>query len=418
MRILMVTDFYSPFLGGVEQHVRSLSTDLVSRGHEVAVATLWHKGLPEFDIDQGVRVHRIKGTTQRATWLFSHPERTWAPPFPDPESAWSLQRIVKQEQPQIVHGHDWLVRSFLPIKPRSRAKLVVSLHYYTRSCAKKNLMYKGAPCSGPGFQKCLRCGSAHYGLAKGVPIVLGNWALAAVEHSAVDMFIPVSQATADGNGLVGSGLPFQVIPNFLPANTIQPQGDVQLFMAQLPKEPFLMFVGDLRRDKGLDILLQAYADLRNAPPLVLIGKVWAETPATFPPNVHVFEKWPNYAVMAAWRRSMIALVPSTWPEPFGIVLIEAMASGRPIIASNIGGIPDIVADGETGLLIPPADPAALRQAMEQLLADPALRSQMGDAAKRKVVEFQANTVVPQIERVYANLLKQPMTIHQNEDVVS
>jgi glycosyltransferase involved in cell wall biosynthesis len=412
----MVTDFYAPFLGGVEQHVRNLSTELVARGHEVAVATLWHKGLTEFELDDAVRVYRIQGTTQRATWLFNHPERTWAPPFPDPEVTWRLQRVLKQEQPEIVHGHDWLARSFLPLRPASRAKHVVSLHYYTRTCAKKSLMYEGAPCSGPGVQKCLRCGSGHYGVTKGVPIVLGNWALAAAEQAAVDMFLPVSHATAAGNGLIGSGLPFKVIPNFLRTEATGSHGDAEPFLAQLPREPFLMFVGDLRRDKGLNVLLQAYAELKDAPPLVLIGKVWPETPETFPPNVHVFKKWPNYAVLAAWRRSMIALVPSIWSEPFGIVLIEAMSAGCPVIASNIGGIPDIVSDGETGLLVTPGDHVALRHAIERLIADPILRSNMSQAAQRKVVKFQASTVVPQIERVYADLLKQALPIRQNQDV--
>ena len=57
MRILMLSQFYPPIIGGVEQHVRTLSVELVSRGHDVAVATLWHKGLAEFELDQGVRTH-------------------------------------------------------------------------------------------------------------------------------------------------------------------------------------------------------------------------------------------------------------------------------------------------------------------------------------------------------------------------
>ena len=104
--------------------------------------------------------------------------------------------------------------------------------------------------------------------------------------------------------------------------------------------------------------------------------------------------------MAAWRRCSIAVAPSAWPEPFGVVVLEAMAAGRPVIASRIGGLPDMVIDGETGVLIPPDDPAALRAALERLLADRDLREQLGQAGQRRVEQFRAGAVIPRIEQVY------------------
>jgi glycosyltransferase involved in cell wall biosynthesis len=407
MRIVMLTDFYHPFVGGVEQHVRSLSAELVARGHEVAVATLRHGSAAACDSDGGVRVHRIRSTTQRATWLFSHPQRSWAPPFPDPEISWRLWHVLAAERPDIVHGHDWLARSFIPMQARSSAKFVMSLHYYTLSCAKKSLMHLNVPCDGPRFSKCLTCAIGHYGLAKGIPTVLGNWAMSAAERAVVDMFLPVSQATAVGNGLVSQGLPYQVIPNFIPDVANLPGGDPAAYIAQLPSTGYLLFVGDLRREKGIEVLLRAYAELQNAPPLVLIGKVWAESPTQFPPNVVVFNNWPNYAVMEAWRRCLAAVVPSLWLEPFGIVVIEAMASGRPVIASRVGGMVDLVVDGETGILVAPNDVLALHGALEQMLVDVHMRERMAQAARQRARLFQANTVVPRIEQVYRDLIHQP-----------
>jgi len=84
--------------------------------------------------------------------------------------------------------------------------------------------------------------------------------------------------------------------------------------------------------------------------------------------------------------------------------MEAMAMGCPVIASRIGGLSDIVADGETGLLVPPGDWQALQQAMQRLLDDPALRVRMRTQAKQRVGLFQAKTVVPQIEQVYQEVL--------------
>lgn len=405
MRILMLAQFYPPTIGGEERHVQDLSVALAARGHDVAVATLWHEGLAEFERDRGVRVYRIRGTMQRAAWLFSETGRMHAPPFPDPELTLALRRVIACERPEIVHAHNWLVHSFLPLKAWSGARLVMSLHDYSLVCAKKSLVYREAICSGPGVAKCFGCASDYYGLAKGVSTTVANWGMARVERAVVDMFLTVSRATAVGNGLVGSKLPFQVIPNFVPDDIYRPQSVSETYLAQLPDEPFLLFVGDLRRFKGIEVLLRAYADLTNVPPLVLIGRVVAETPAAFPPNVIVLKSWPHSAVMAAWRRSIVGLLPSVGLETFGIVTLEAMAAGRPVIASRIGGLSDVVVDGETGFLVPPGDHIALRQAIERVLADPELRERMGQAALRRVAEFQASTVVPRIERVYQQLLQ-------------
>ncbi len=415
MRIVMLAQFYWPVIGGEERLVQDLSVELARRGHEVAVATLWHEGLAEFELDRGVRVYRIHGIAQRARWLFTEPGRRHAPPWPDPEVTQSLRRVIAQERPQIVHAHNWLVYSFLPLKLWSRARLVMTLHDYSLVCAKKRLMWKGAPCSGSGLTKCLACASDHYGLMKGIPVALSNWVMGAVERATVDMYLPISQAVALKNGLVDSHLPFQVIPNFVPNAVGESIPDSDPYLAQLPKEDYLLFVGDLSRDKGIEVLLRAYVDLVNPPPLVLIGRKCADTPAEFPRNVIFLNSWPHEAVMAAWRRSSIALAPSAWPEPFGLVVIEAMAAGRPVIASRTGGLPDIVVDGETGLLVPPGDPDALRQALERLLADRELRERMGQAGRRRVTEFRARTIVPLVEQIYQMVLtkgRQPVTINE------
>ena len=143
MRIMMITYGYPPVIGGAEQHIRNLSAELASRGHEVSVITLWHEGLSEFEIDQGVRVYRIRGTVHRiAKLIYKEPGRVYAPPFPDPEVTMAIWKIVRKERPEIVHAHNWLLHSFLPIKSISGAKVVESLHSYGLVCAKWNLLYK------------------------------------------------------------------------------------------------------------------------------------------------------------------------------------------------------------------------------------------------------------------------------------
>lgn len=408
MRILMLAQFYPPTIGGEERHVQDLSVELAAAGHDVAVATLWHAGLPSFEIDRGVRVYRLRGLVQRAPWVFKEPARRHAPPFPDPELTLALRRVVAAERPEIVHAHNWILYSFLPLKAWSRARLVVTLHDYSLICAKKRLMYHSAPCSGPAPAKCVGCAVHHYGAAKGLTTVVSNWAMSSIERLMVDMFLPTSQAIVEGTGLSGSRLPYQIIPNFVPDTLTEPTAGDSPYLAQLPEDGFLLFVGDLSRDKGIHILLRAYAELADAPPLVLIGRRCPDTPDDLPPNVIVLNDWPHDAVMQAWRHSSIALAPSVWTEPFGIVVIEAMAAGRPVIATRTGGLTDIVVDEQTGLLAPPGSVLGLRQAIARLLASPELRERMGRAGRQRVAEFQAHTVVPRVEQVYRQLLQRDL----------
>ena len=108
---------------------------------------------------------------------------------------------------------------------------------------------------------------------------------------------------------------------------------------------------------------------------------------------------PAYAAMD------IFVLPSAQPEPFGGVVMEAMCLGLPVIATNIGGSVEQVADGETGWLVPPNDPAALAEKLELLLRDEALRTRFGEAGRRRVAErFTLNGMVEKIVRVYDECL--------------
>ena len=166
----------------------------------------------------------------------------------------------------------------------------------------------------------------------------------------------------------------------------------------------MLFVGDVKRDKGVGILLQAYAEMQSSIPLVIIGRLCNDVSVPIPPNVVMLPGWPHDAIMAAWKRCTFAIAPSIWHDPCPTVAMEAMAMGRPVIAARMGGLADIVKDGETGVLVPPNDVQALRGAMQALLADTERRTYMGLMAKRRVTEFQAKTVVTRIERVYQEVV--------------
>jgi glycosyltransferase involved in cell wall biosynthesis len=405
MRILMLAQFYPPAIGGEERHVRNLSIELVARGHDVSVVTFLQEGTAKFECDQGVKVYRVGASMQRLSALFADKERRHAAPFPDPETLWALRRIIRHEPPDIVHAHNWFVHSFIPLKAWSKAKLVVTLHDCSLVCAKQSFVYREALCSGPGLTKCMRCAVEHYGAARGVPITLANWVGGKVEHQTVDMFLPVSRAITEATQLAKHGLPYRVIPNFIPDDISMSLDDANPLLAHLPQDDYLLFVGDVRRGKGAEVLLRAYTEMESQIPLVLIGRLGTDFSVSLPPNVHLLQSWPHGAIMSAWSRCTIALVPSIVLDACPTVALEAMSMGRPVVASRIGGLPDIVVDGKTGFLVTPGDALMLRQAIQHLLDNAALRERMGAMAKKRVVEFEARTVVSRIEQVYQEVVQ-------------
>jgi glycosyltransferase involved in cell wall biosynthesis len=339
----------------------------------------------------------MRCSAQRIDRLFSQ-ARPWAPPVPDPEATLGLRGILRQERPDIVHGHDWLARSFLPLKRAAGPPLVMSLHYYTLSCPKKTLLYGDGVCSGPALLKCSRCAGEHYGRAKGFGIVLGNLGFSAAELRAVDLFLPVSDATAGGNGLAPGTPRCEVIPNFV-LEAPMPSSEEAEFAALLPRDPYLLFVGDLRREKGVDVLLDAYRSIDGAPPLVLISKT-AGSPWPLPANVLQLRDWPNRAVRSAQRRCLALVAPSVWAEPWGMVILETLAGGRPVIGSRVGGIPDLIEHRRNGLLVEPGDREALREAIEAIVAEDGLLDSLAQGAASWAHQYRASAIVSRVERAY------------------
>jgi glycosyltransferase involved in cell wall biosynthesis len=115
--------------------------------------------------------------------------------------------------------------------------------------------------------------------------------------------------------------------------------------------------------------------------------------------------WPHSAIMHAWRRSLFGVLPSVGPEACATVVMEAMASGKTVVASNIGGMPDLIDPDETGLLVAPGDAAALAAALQRLIDDRALLARLAAAATARVGRLKAAAVVTRIEQVYREVAR-------------
>src|SRR3712207_4757433 len=142
MRVLMLTALSPPHIAGTELHVRNLSRALAAPGHAVAAAPSAIGPGPSAHDDEGVLVYREKATTVRSTSM-TPSGRSYMPPAPDPEVLMALRRLIADERPDVVHAHNWIVHSYVPLKRSGNAPLVVTLHDYSTICAKRSLLYRG-----------------------------------------------------------------------------------------------------------------------------------------------------------------------------------------------------------------------------------------------------------------------------------
>ena len=402
-RILMLTDFFEPVIGGLELHVGMMSRELARRGHHVAIATLARSDRMASEQVDGVQVHRVAGWSRALAPFYADAERPFHPTVADPGVARALRRVASSERPTIVQCHSWIMHSYLPIMRRPSPKTLVYLHDYGTICAKKTMVYGDQICDGPGLTKCIECASRHYGVVKGTALAAGLRASRA-RYRHVDRWVANSTAVADTTaGALGIPRPeIAVVPSFVP-DGVSEAADHLSRPGFLPAGDFILFVGALGAHKGLNVLLEAHRHLGRDVRLVLIGTPQADTPHAFPAGVDVFENVPHRDVIAAWAHCLLGVVPSTWPEPFGQVAVEAMAAGKPVVASNIGGLRDIVVEGETGVLVPRNDADSLRRAIARLLDDAPLRERLGQTGRQRAKRYTLSTVADAIEEIHAEL---------------
>jgi glycosyltransferase involved in cell wall biosynthesis len=196
--------------------------------------------------------------------------------------------------------------------------------------------------------------------------------------------VAVSNAIADVARSLGAR-EVDVIPNGV---DVPPAGGTEV------EPPYVLYAGRLSKEKGVLELVDAARGL----PLVVVGdgpvRRYVPQARGFAPRAELLRLLDEAAVVACPSRR----------EGFGMTCLEAMAHGKPVVATAVGGLLDLVVDGETGLLVPARDSRALRGAIERLLTDADLRRQLGEAARERAHEFEWSRVVPRLLALYERVL--------------
>jgi glycosyltransferase involved in cell wall biosynthesis len=397
MRILQVCDHYPPDSGGLATHVQRLSRHLLSRGHEVRVVVAGAEGSdPGTD---GLEAVRVGSSFSRLPGVYEAGSPPFHPPWPDGGFRSGLEAVAEAFDPDVVHAHGWCAFSVAASSGAWSRSLICTLHDHGLACPKKSLLRFDSEC-GPGRgAACLRCDGL--GLPKRTGLALALERSVPRLRQRASLMLAVSSHVS--HRVAGAGVEprlLRVVPNFvdLPAASDSP--------AEQPQSPpgggpaSILFVGPAAPHKGRQVLIEAFRGLRSREVEL---KLAGGDGTLIEPGVSDLGRQDEAGLAELYRNALFLVVPSVWPDPCPTVALEAMAHGRPVIASATGGLTDIVEDGVTGLLVEPKSSAALIRAIESLLDDGELRQRLGQAARQAVERFSSDVVVAELEGIYAEV---------------
>jgi glycosyltransferase involved in cell wall biosynthesis len=384
LRVLLVHDSCS-LDGGAEVGTQTLQRGLAQRGIEARVFTATTG-------PNNIANHLCYGTTGRFRTLV----QTANP------SAWlALREVLKEWNPDVVHVRVFLTQLSPLIMPLLRdIPSIYHAVWYRAICPiGTKLLPDGSECRKPAGLACLSEGC----------LPPWDWAalmlqmrMFAAWRGNFNAFVANSHAVKQKLEEAGIG-PVEVLWNGVPAGA-EP--------AALGEKPVAVFAGRLVKEKGADILLRAFARVTVGRLVIagegperqrlmhLAGQLGIQERVTF--EGHMAPERLRHLFQGAW----VQVVPSVWAEPFGFVAPEAMMRGAAVIASEVGGLPEIVEPGVTGLLVPPGDVEALAGALRIVLDDRDLCARMGAAGRERALQhFSESRWVGQFVEVYERLIE-------------
>jgi phosphatidylinositol alpha-mannosyltransferase len=360
VRILLVCPYAWDVPGGVQVHIRQLARALEAKPHDVLVLA------PARSTTMAPPPVRIVGRTAGVPY-----GGTVAPICFSRRSFRKIRRLVDVFEPDVVHVHEPLAPSTSMLATfAATAPVVATFHAFAD---RSRLMELAAP------------------------------ALRTV-HRRIAVSIAVSRAAAE---FLARAVPgeVEIVPN---GTDVERFAHPRALAEGLPEGRRILWAHRLDPQKGFPVALRAFARLAaelEDVHLVVAGdgrdrgalELLSDRDRR---RVVMLGAVPNDDLPQFHAAADVFVAPAVGQESFGVVLIEAMAAGVPVVASDIPGYREVVRDGVDGLLVPPRDPNALAAALRRVLDDPALASALARAGRDRAAEYSWDVVAPRIEAIY------------------
>jgi len=390
MKILLINDYGSP-VGGAEVLTFALRDELQRLGHDVRLFA----GSAGASPASSKADYLCYGTFSRFRTLLQ---------TLNPWAFVRLRRVLQEFQPDVVHVRMFLTQLSPLILPLlRRVPALYHVVWYRPICLTgTKLLPSGSPCQGSAGFVCYR--SACVPLRDWILLQWQMWLWRKWRHAFRRI---VANSHAVQESLIADGInPVEVIHNGVA---------VESLTRALSAKPVAVFAGRLVPEKGVDLLLHAFAIVARDLPearLLLAGdgpergtltalaeKLKISRQVTFLGHLSKSDMERKFA--PAW----VQVVPSRWAEPFGLVAVEAMMRATAVIASRMGGLEEILQEGETGYLVPPNDPHRLAQRLKELLCDRSKADAMGQSGRRVAEErFSLRRQCEQFVSLYQQML--------------
>jgi phosphatidylinositol alpha-mannosyltransferase len=367
VKIGLVTPYVYPLPGGVNEHVRFMYENLRLRGHDVRIITSSH-GLQRSSEGDVIRIGKgisVPSNGSVGTVTVS------------PRYVSQVREVLQRERFDLLHFHEPFVPFLsLMVLRQSTSVNIATFHAYA------------------GFSPAMEFGKR---MLPGYAARLhGRIAVSAAARHFVDRFFPGD---------------YKVIPNGVDLDRYQRAVPIARWQDGTPN---LLFVGRLESRKGLPHLLKAFRQIRRNDidcRLLVVGTGPQEREARRYvmtrglTNVEFLGRVSDSEKAQLFKTADIFVSPATGRESFGIVLLEAMAAGTPIVCSDIHGYKGVVQRNRQAILVPPRDSKALAAAISQLLEDQDLRARMSAAGLERVKEFSWEHVTAKVEEYYGFVIR-------------
>jgi glycosyltransferase involved in cell wall biosynthesis len=412
MRVLVLSNYFPPkFVGGAETYAYQMGVELVKKGFRVDVITSRSLGEnPVEDEMDGIRVHRIVPRIFTNIIKPNNPFSLYCFNSLFNPLSYRLLPLIKKIDPDIIHLHMINLFDIIALTRSLVKPTVWTIHDYWPICPLGSLynFKKDQPC----MKDCARCiyppllqGSSKFQLSRRAR------ALSELEKK-ISLFIVPSNfmrkkllefnyVKEDKVRVIRNGINIDEFPY----TSIEPTKNI-------------LFVGKLCREKGCEHLVKAMPQILSHVPdakLLIVGPGTEKEKQMLlslvrelkiEGNVEFLGKIPN--VSSYYQKANVIVLPSITFENCSLVILESLASGRPVIASALGGTPELIEDGKTGFLLEPRNPYQISEKVVRVLLDDDLAKKMGKAAREKAEkELSMRAHIEKLESVYQQIISNP-----------